>query len=111
MGFPTAPGARLANTTCGFCYQKGGGKRWWWNFEPGAFPAPAGSNQRFVALRRLTVLAGIVALGTFRALTRRFMRTGQNVRSYPQVSDLVWFCYIAERRNAPPHKRWTVSAT
>ena len=43
-----------------------------------------------------------------RAHTRRFMRTGQNVRGYPQVSDLVWFCYIAEWRNAPPHKRQTV---
>jgi hypothetical protein len=72
------------------------------------FPCACRFESTFRGFKKAPVLAGFVAFGSFRALTRRFMRTGQNVRGYPQVSDLVWFCYIAERRNAPPHKRWTV---
>jgi len=79
------------------------------NHRTGGFPCACRFESTFRGYKKAPVLAGFVALGTFRALTRRFMRTGQNVRGYPQVSDLVWFYYIAERRNAPPHKRWTVS--
>jgi len=44
------------------------------------------------------------------ALTRRFIRTGQHVMDFPVF--LIWsgFYYIAQRRNAPPHKRRIVKA-